>query len=63
MRLAQRIAGGAPALLDATRLARQDGALVVTLPPGAAVLIDNTLERRAARLAIALGLYGATVLA
>ena len=63
MRLAQRIAGGAPALLDATRLARQDGALVVTLPPGTAVLIDNTLERRAARLAIALELSGATVLA
>lgn len=63
LRLAQRIAGGAPALLAATRLARDDGGLVVTLPPGGAALIDNTLERRAARLAIALGLSGAMVLA
>ncbi len=63
MRLAQRIAGGAPALLVATRLTREEDGLVVTLPPGSAVLIDNTLERRAARLAIALGLSGATVLA
>ena len=63
MRLAQRIAGGAPALLAATRLARADGALVVTLPPGHAALLDPTLERRAARLANALGLAGATVLA
>ena len=63
MRLAQRIAGGAPALLAATRLAREDGGLVVTLPPGHAALLDPTLERRAARLATALGLTGATVLA
>ena len=52
-----------PALLKATRLTRRDGALVVTLPPGAAVLIDSTVERRAARLAIALGLSEALVLA
>lgn len=63
MRLAQRIAGGAPALLAATRLGCQDGALVVTLPPGHAALLDQTLERRAGRLALALGLSGATVLA
>ena len=63
MRLAQRIAGGAPALLEATRLARDDGRLVVTLPPGYAALLDATLERRAVRLALALGLTGATVLA
>ncbi|MDP3674782.1 MAG: Ppx/GppA family phosphatase [Novosphingobium sp.] len=63
MRLAQRIAGGAPALLAATQLARDDGALLVTLPPGHAALLDQTLERRAGRLAMALGLSGATVLA
>ena len=63
MRLAQRIAGGAPALLEATRLAREDGRLIVTLPPGHVALLDATVERRAARLAIALGLSGATVLA
>ena len=56
-------AGGAPALLKATRLAREDGRLVVTLPPGHAPLLDATLERRAARLATAMGLSGATVLA
>ncbi|QGN55944.1 Ppx/GppA family phosphatase [Novosphingobium sp. Gsoil 351] len=63
MRLAQRIAGGAPALLGATRMAREEGRLVVTLPPGHAALLDATVERRAARLATALGLSGATVLA
>ena len=63
MRLAQRIAGGAPALLRTTRLTCEDGRLVVTLPPGHAALIDATLERRAVRLATALGLAGALVLA
>ena len=63
MRLAQRIAGGAPALLRTTRLTCEDGQLVVTLPPSHAALLDTTVERRAARLAIALGLSGATVLA
>ena len=63
MRLAQRIAGGAPALLRTTRLTCEDGRLVVTLPPSHAALLDTTVERRAARLAIALGLSGATVLA
>lgn len=63
MRLAQRIAGGAPALLEATRITREDGRLLVTLPPGHAALLDATVERRAARLATALGLAGATVLA
>ena len=63
MRLAQRIAGGAPALLKATTLAREDNTLIVTLPSGHAALLDSTVERRAARLATALGLSGATVLA
>ena len=63
LRLAQRIAGGAPTMLAETRLARENGGLVITLPPGNAALIDNTLERRAARLATALGLSRATVLA
>ena len=63
MRLAQRIAGGAPALLKSTRLAREDGRLVVTLPPGHTALLDATVERRATRLATAMGLSGATVLA
>ena len=63
MRLAQRIAGGAPALLKATTLAREDNTLIVTLPPGHAALLDTTVERRAARLATALGLAGAVVLA
>ena len=63
MRLAQRIAGGAPALLEATRLSHEDDTLTVTLPPGHAALLDATLERRAARLATALGLAGALVLA
>jgi exopolyphosphatase/guanosine-5'-triphosphate,3'-diphosphate pyrophosphatase len=63
MRLAQRISGGAPALLEATRLSRADGALMVTIAPGHAALLDATVQRRAVRLATALGLKAATVLA
>ncbi len=63
MRLAQRISGGAPALLEGTRLSHGDGLLTVTLPRGGAALIDKTLERRASRLATALGLSGALVCA
>jgi exopolyphosphatase/guanosine-5'-triphosphate,3'-diphosphate pyrophosphatase len=61
IRLAQRIGGGAPGLLAKTRLHTSDDALVVTLPPGQAKLVDTVLERRAARLAVSLGLRGAIV--
>jgi exopolyphosphatase/guanosine-5'-triphosphate,3'-diphosphate pyrophosphatase len=63
IRLAQRIGGGAPALLQATQLQREGDALIVALPAGQGALIDGTLERRAGRLAHALGLSGATILA
>lgn len=63
IRLAQRIGGGAAPLLAETSLRCEDGALVVALPPGQAALVDATLERRAARLALALGLREATILA
>ena len=63
IRLAQRIGGGAPALLEQTKLRREDGALIVALPAGQRALIDATLERRAGRLAQTLGLSSATILA
>lgn len=63
IRLAQRIGGGAPALLEARQLRREGDALVVALPPGQSALIDATLQRRAGRLAQALGLSGAAILA
>jgi exopolyphosphatase/guanosine-5'-triphosphate,3'-diphosphate pyrophosphatase len=61
MRLAQRISGGAPALLMRTAIRAEGGLLrggqlVLELPRDLDPLVDATLERRLAGLANALGL-------
>ena len=63
IRLAQRIGGGAPDLLQRTGLRLDDGTLTVALPAGQHVLIDEALTRRAQRLARSLGVSGATIVA
>lgn len=54
MRLAQRISGGGPGPLRATRLAFEGKTLVLTMPRQLDALVDATLERRLERLARAL---------
>ena len=63
IRLAQRVGGGAPALLETTKLRREGDELIVALPAGQGALIDAALERRAGRLAQALRLSSATIVA
>lgn len=59
LRLAQRLGGGSPAALARLPL-RRDGrdGLVLAIPPGFAALADERVERRLARLALALGCTG-----
>lgn len=59
VRLAQRLGGGSPQALQRLPLRREGAdALVLTIPPGLAALADPRVERRLARLALALGLTG-----
>ncbi|WP_295635696.1 Ppx/GppA family phosphatase [Novosphingobium sp.] len=51
MRLAQRISGGAPALLLRTAIRAEGGQLVLELPRDLHALVDTTLERRLTGLA------------
>lgn len=56
IRLAQRLGGGSPRALDALPLGfAADGALVLRIPAEVAELADGAVERRLARLALALG--------
>ena len=61
IRLAQRLSGGAPSLLEQTRLSRSGDQLQLTLPPALAHLSDASVERRLARLATALGALGSAI--
>jgi exopolyphosphatase/guanosine-5'-triphosphate,3'-diphosphate pyrophosphatase len=61
MRLAQRVTGGAPALLGQSALHAQAQTLVLTLPRSHDALVDPSLERRLERLALALGLSPARI--
>ena len=54
IRLAQRLGGGSPVALELTRLAMADGQIVLTVPRRLATLIDGGVERRMARLGLAL---------
>ena len=63
IRLAQRIGGGAPGPLAASRLALNDGTLELRLPADLAPLIDSAVERRTRRLAEAVGAKGVRILA
>ena len=56
IRLAQRLSGGAPSILDHCSLSADAGQLVLTRPAKLASLIDDTLTRRLDALARALGL-------
>ena len=58
MRLAQRVAGGAPATLARTAIHANRGQLVLSLPHDLEALVDATLGRRLAALAAALDLAG-----
>ena len=57
MRLAQRVSGGVPSVLEATRL-RIDatGLLLLDVAPGEEALLGDPVKRRLARLAEAIGL-------
>lgn len=61
IRLAQRLSGGAPAILDRTTLARKGSSLTLSLPHGLAALQDSTLRRRLDVLATSLGLADAQI--
>ena len=56
LRLGQRLTGGTAAPLTASRLAREGGALVLTLDPAHAALYGEAVARRLKALAQALGL-------
>ena len=56
LRLAYTLCGGTPALLAGTRLARQDGRLVLRLAEGTGVFAGESVLRRLDALAAALGL-------
>jgi exopolyphosphatase/guanosine-5'-triphosphate,3'-diphosphate pyrophosphatase len=59
LRLAQRLGGGSPRALARLPLRREaDGGLVLAIPPQFAALADARVERRLARLALALGTTG-----
>jgi hypothetical protein len=56
LRLAQRIGAGAVLAVDSLPLElSRDGALILRLPRHVAALADSGVERRLARLALALG--------
>lgn len=56
IRLAQRLSGGMAGPLEATRLARDEPALILALPGDAASLYGEAVSRRHRQLATALGL-------
>ena len=55
MRLGQRLSGGVAASLERSRLSQRDGRLRLTLKRGDQALAGETVERRLAKLAAALG--------
>lgn len=56
IRLAQRLSGGTePILLRSSLALGEDGAIVLTLPPGQAILAGEAVERRLIQLGKALG--------
>jgi exopolyphosphatase/guanosine-5'-triphosphate,3'-diphosphate pyrophosphatase len=55
MRLGQRLSGGLSGALQSSRLAREGGALVLTLPSGEGDLYGETVARRLEKLAASLG--------
>jgi exopolyphosphatase/guanosine-5'-triphosphate,3'-diphosphate pyrophosphatase len=59
LRLAQRLGGGSPGALARLPLRREgDDGLILSIPQGLAALADARVERRLARLALALGCTG-----
>lgn len=61
MRLAQRISGGSPETLRDTVLTIEDRQLVLALPRALGALVDQTLERRLARVAEAVDAASARI--